>query len=162
MSPAILQTIAEEALSLAGPSILRSISFLHETESRIAAHAVILDPTVRFAEGRSLPILASRTFGERDSRLWKSDYRVFAQSKANICWRTGMSSRYVGENASWLYLPNDTKYPGGIIRDGLIFAVSGLNWRMDEPCAEVIASFFWGRARMIRDEIMADKTADFF
>jgi hypothetical protein len=68
-----------------------------------------------------------------------------------------MDSRIVGENAPWLYEEGDTKFPGGIIRHGLIVAASGLDWQYDEACSEMVASLFWASVRRTRDQIMREE-----
>ena len=106
--------------------------------------------------------MAEQTFGEQDSLKWTSNFKAIAHSKAIICWRTGLSTRAVGEKAPFLYEHGDTKYSGGVVCDGLIVAVSGMNWELDEACAHMVIAFFWAHVRHGRDLIMQNRDQGFF
>ena len=148
-----LQAYGITALDLAQPSIEQAIRC---NEGRNALHVIMLDPRCPYKNDTKLPILLNQTFGERDSKKWSRDFTHIAYLKAEVCWRTGLSSRTVGENAPYLYEPGDTKFPGGVVCNGLIVAASGLDWQLDEACAHMVIAFFWAQMRMARDKVMAD------
>src|SRR5688500_5689586 len=114
--PFDLEQIAIHALDWVGPTIEVLIKeFSQEDPARNELHVVILDPRQRYIPQLALPILAQRTYGEQDAQKWQHDYMHFAGGKAQVCFRTGRSTRDVGENAPHLFLKGDIKYPGGIV-----------------------------------------------
>ncbi len=145
---------AGDALGMVEPSVNHAVKFL---ANRKAFHLVILDPRVPYQRGLLLPVLKEFTFGEQDASQWKLDFRDLARRKANLCWRTGRSCRDVAENAPWLYEVGDTKYPGGIIFNGLIVAGSGFSWQYDESFSYATAGLMWSRMELTRDAIMHDE-----
>ncbi len=150
---------ANVALALAQPSIAKAIE---RSKGRIALHVVILDPRYPYDPNAQIPILKQTTYGEPDTGKWPRDFAAIARSKARVCWRTGMSSRLVGESAPYLYEDGDTKFPGGVVCDGLIVAASGLDWQLDEACAHVVSAFFRAQVRMARDQAMENTECLFF
>ncbi|MEO6077246.1 MAG: hypothetical protein ABIP54_00480 [Candidatus Andersenbacteria bacterium] len=95
----------EEAAKFAVDVVTPAIELLTQsTPSRNALHVVILDPRVQYITSAELPILYEVTICEQDPEKWSSDFKAIARNKARICWRTGMSTRKVGENAPYLYM----------------------------------------------------------
>lgn len=154
-----LRQYAEDALQIAGPSIESAIK---RCPGRNAVYVVILDPRQPYTQGAKLPVLSERWFGEESPGKWLRDCKVITYSKAEVCWRTGMSTRTVGEKAPYLYEEGDTKFPGGVVCDGLIVAASGLDWQFDEACAHMVIAFLWAKVRRERDLVMADQSCIFF
>jgi hypothetical protein len=149
-----LQEFAAKALELAHPSIA---ALIKQSEERNTLHVVILEPGVPYDPiVDRLPILREATFGDQNPDNWKRSFPTIARAKARVCWRTSMSSRTVGEQAPYLYKAGDTKWPGGVVCDGLIVAASGLDWQFDEACAHMVIALFWAQVRLARDQVMAE------
>ena len=145
-----LEGYAQNAARLVEPLVMELIAY----GSRRAVHIVILDPRKQYAPGVDLPVLFEGTIGEQDSKVWERPFDEIARAKARVCWRTGMSSRTVGECAPYLYEPGDTKFPGGVVCDKLIVAVSGLEWQFDEAVAHSVIGLFWAGVRAAREAAM--------
>ncbi|WP_297080764.1 hypothetical protein [uncultured Demequina sp.] len=58
------------------------------------------------------------------------------EGKVAVTIRTGLDSSRVRQDFPHLYRPGDIKYPGAIIRDGLIVAFSGVQGDFDEMICE--------------------------
>jgi|WetSurMetagenome_2_1015567.scaffolds.fasta_scaffold60328_3 hypothetical protein len=70
----------------------------------------------------------------------KEKYTAVARSKANIVWKTGKDSLYVQQFEPQLLEGGDTKWGGGIIQNGIIVAVSGLEEWADIFVAKMVAA----------------------
>ena len=69
-----------------------------------------------------------------------------ARSKAEISWRTGLSSREVVTSHPEYLRPGDTIHPGSTIRGGLIVAISGFPPdQHDESLSGKLAHEIWDR-----------------
>ncbi len=145
---------AEQALKLAGPSIGVAIEAY---TNRNALVVVMLDPRVPCGSDQPLCVLQERHFGEPSKEKWSREFDKIALAKAEVCYRTGESTRTVGESRPYMYLPGDIKFPGGVVCDGLVVAASGLDWQFDEAVAHMVIAFFWASVRSARDKLMADK-----
>ena len=155
-----LNDCALRACALARPTIESLIANDH---NRKALVAVILRPQIPYHDGPDLPVLHQGVFGVPDHNEWSKPFEEFARAKARLCWRTGRSSRDVGENAPHLlnYDGHDIKYPGGVVDNGLIVAASGLDWQYDEAAARIIIALFQAQLRFHRDFVMDDSRRDY-
>jgi len=69
-----------------------------------------------------------------------------ARSKAEISWRTGLTTRDVVSNHPEYLREGDAIYPGSTVQNGLIVAISGFppdQW--DEALSMKLAGEIWGR-----------------
>ena len=60
----------------------------------------------------------------------------YAKGKAALALRTGRDTSTLRSHYPHLYQPGDIKYPGGVVRDGLVVAYSGVQGEIDEMVAE--------------------------
>ena len=72
----------------------------------------------------------------------------YAKAKAKLVLRTGVDTSTLRNVAPHLYQPDDIKFPGGIIREGLIVAYSGVQGEYDEMISEWFASTVRGICRV--------------
>lgn len=72
----------------------------------------------------------------------------FAKAKAAVVHRTRRDTSSLRDVAPHLYTAGDVKWPGGIIREGLIVAYSGVQGELDEMIAEWFASAVRGICRV--------------
>jgi hypothetical protein len=63
------------------------------------------------------------------------DFRTYAKAKAELSWKTGLSSRKVQQDAPHLYEGSSIKWGGSVIENGLIVAYSGVQPVFDEAIA---------------------------
>lgn len=72
--------------------------------------------------------------------------------KAKVTARTGLDSEYVREQVPHLYIDGDIKWPGAVMRHGLIVAFSGVQGEFDVMIAEWMVSAIRAicRDRMLR------------
>lgn len=101
-------------------------------------HVVVLNPRLPFKDGCSLPIMFEHSVG--DPKEWEHEYDAIARSKARVTWRTGLPSREVVLMKPHLLLPDDTRYWGSAIVDGIITAVSGVEPYFDEAFSRMTSS----------------------
>ncbi len=64
------------------------------------------------------------------------EWSEFALAKARLVLRTGVDTTRLRTDMSHLYQPGDVKWPGGILRDGLYVAFSGVQGEYDEMIGE--------------------------
>lgn len=74
-----------------------------------------------------------------DTTQWDADYGKFARAKAELSWRTGMSSQAVRQNRPQLLAEGDSLLCGGIVLHGFTVAVSGADPWFDEVFAGSVA-----------------------
>jgi hypothetical protein len=67
-------------------------------------------------------------------------YLEYATGKAKVTARTGMDSSRVRQDFPHLYIEGDIKYPGAILRDGIVVAFSGVQGVFDEMICEWMVS----------------------
>lgn len=127
---------------------------------------VILNPTVLYSPSMEnhigetvAPILHSECIGYEDKR--ENPYYQIALSKATISWRTGMPSREVALFAPHLLRKGDTPYYGGVVRDGLIVAASGVQSYFDEMVAGYVADTCIGLSHFMMHPIQEAKQVNF-
>ncbi len=99
---------------------------------------VVLDPV---ADDGSI-LFTAQASDENDRTL------EFATGKARLVHRVRRDSSQLRTHFPHLYAPDDIKYPGGIIRDGLIVAYSGVQGEADEMIAEWFVSAVRGICRL--------------
>jgi hypothetical protein len=73
----------------------------------------------------------------RSYSAWKYPYDKIAMSKAYVSWRHGLSMRQIIQEHSEYLVPRDTVWPGSVVVNGIICAVSGQDPASDEFLAEV-------------------------
>lgn len=139
------QNTARQAVELCLPTITAAI------DSRMIGasgflYIVILKPeaspaTSSFADA----ILYEHAIG--DPADWDADYGAFARAKAELSWRTGLSTRVVQQSYPHLLAVGDSMLWGGIVVDRLTVAVSGADPWYDEAIAGSIAYFLFALAK---------------
>ncbi len=75
------------------------------------------------------------------------EYLRNVEGKVAVTIRTGMDSSRVRQDFPHLYREGDIKYPGAIIREGLVVAFSGVQGQYDEMICEWMVSTLRGIAR---------------
>lgn len=99
---------------------------------------VVLDPGPRNGT-----LLWSGTVGEPDGKTYG-----YALAKAAVAERTGLDTSRLRMDQPHLYRTGDIVYPGGIVRNGLVVAFSGVEGEADEMIAEWFVSAVRGIARL--------------
>ena len=104
---------------------------------------MVLDPA---QPDPSAPVFVAHV-GDPDPEFLRN-----VEGKVAVTLRTGMDSSRVRQDFPHLYRPGDIKYPGAIIREGLIVAFSGVEGEYDEMICEwmVAALRALGRHRFSR------------
>jgi hypothetical protein len=64
----------------------------------------------------------------------------YARGKAAVALRTGVDTSRLRDHSPHLYAAGDISFPGGIARDGLVVAYSGVQGEYDEMIAEWFVS----------------------
>jgi len=91
---------------------------------------VVLDPA------KAEPtVIYTAYLGEEDPKTLK-----YATAKAAVTLRTGLASSRVAQDYPYLYQPGDIKWPGAVIRHGLVVAFSGVQGEFDEMISEWMVS----------------------
>ncbi|MGC4174713.1 hypothetical protein [Demequina sp.] len=129
--------ICEQAWDVISPAIARAAEV--GVTNRHTGSLVVLDPVA--ADGTVL--FTAHVGGEVNERTLE-----FATAKAQLVKRTGRDTSELRAAAPHLYAPGDIKWPGGIIRDGLIVAFSGVQGELDDMIAEWFASAVRGICRV--------------
>lgn len=153
MSYILTRNLVYLAVNIIRPSIVKIIRS-ELAGGRPNLHLVVLDPGTE-------NILYEESFGE-DKTKWKYPYDEIARSKARLCQRTGMVARNVQKDAPWLYEKGDTRYVGGVIKNGLAIAASGLQDYLDEMISWMVFSAIQGLCRDYIAKIDDDTSPDFF
>lgn len=89
-------------------------------------------------------------------------FNQIAESKAEVSWETGMTSREVQQNAPHLYRPGWTKWGGSAVEFKLVVAFSGVQAVFDEAISWSGLAWILGMCRdeMTRqDGVMASASA---
>lgn len=107
-------------------------------------HIVVLDPTKPFSPEQNFEeaFLYEKSI---ESQKWRRDYKKIARSKAEICWRTGLSSHIVQQRNPYLYQIGDAPFAGGVVHEGLVIACSGVQSWFDQMFAYWIAAALQAR-----------------
>ena len=136
MFTGVTREICEQAWSVVEAAVARA------AQTGVINHyggtLVVLDPVA--ADGS---ILFSAHAGEVDERTLE-----YATAKARLALRTGRDTSELRDSAPHLYGRDDIKWPGGVIRHGLVVAYSGVQGEMDDMIAEWFASTVRGLCRL--------------
>jgi hypothetical protein len=131
---------AFEAIVL--PGILNAMENWHVKRPHL--HVVVVDPTIAYGHpAAETPFLFQHSIGRDD---WADDYQRYAQAKARLSWRTGLSSREVVLTKPHLLLPGNTHFWGSAIVGGIITACSGVESYWDEAFAGMTSAALCGEA----------------
>ena len=133
----LTRDICEQAWDVIHPAIVRAAE--RGVTNRLTGTLVVLDPVA--SDGSIL--FTAHVNGEVNERT-----QEFATAKAQLVLRTGRDTSSLRSSAPHLYAPGDIKWPGGVIREGLIVAFSGVQGEMDEMIAEWFASTVRGICRV--------------
>ncbi|GBG12608.1 phosphoenolpyruvate synthase [Novimethylophilus kurashikiensis] len=131
------KTLAQQAVALCLPMIAAGLES-QEVGASGFLYIVVMKPGITphdatFQEA----ILYEHAVG--DTSQWDADYGQFARAKAELSWRTGMDSHLVRETHPHLLAEGDSLLWGGLVRDGLVVAVSGADPWFDEVFAGAVA-----------------------
>lgn len=85
-----------------------------------------------------------KTIAQDPNESWEYPFDDIARAKAELCWRTGKPSGYVLHRTPWLLQEGDARYAGGVVRDGLVVAISGFPSHIDEMLSWVLFSVIAG------------------
>ena len=91
----------------------------------------------------------SKYFGDPQQR---DKYHAFALAKARLSARTGLDTSVIISQFPDMLEAGDCIYGGGIDRDDIIVAASGLSEIRDETCCEVIASIYFMLIKEVHQE----------
>lgn len=72
----------------------------------------------------------------------------YATAKAAVAFRTGRDTSTLRTHYPHLYREGDIIYPGGVVRDGLVVAYSGVQGEIDEMVAEWFVAAVRALARL--------------
>ncbi|WP_084040450.1 hypothetical protein [Demequina sp. NBRC 110053] len=137
--------VSEETCAIAWAVILPAIEKAHADglTNGLRGTLMVLDPAEPDAER---PVFVAHV-GEPDPEFLEN-----VRGKVAVTIRTGMDSSRVRQDFPHLYRPGDIKYPGAIVREGLIVAFSGVQGDFDEMICEwmVAALRAIGRDRFSR------------
>ncbi len=135
MFTGINSEICATAWAMVEPAIIRSAEL--EVTNQVSGNLVVLDPTAD-----EFSVLFTAHAGEPDERTL-----TFATNKARVVFRTRRDTSTLRNAVPHLYAPGDISFPGGIIREGLIVAYSGVQGEYDEMISEWFASAVRGLCR---------------
>jgi len=133
----ITREICEQAWQIVEPGIARAAEL--EVVWSFTGTLVVLDP---IADDGSV-LFEAHAGGKVNEPTVE-----FAKAKAALVHRTRRDTSSLRDSAPHLYAAGDVKWPGGIIRDGLIVAYSGVQGELDEMIAEWFASAVRGICRV--------------
>lgn len=124
-------------------------------------HMVILDPTKVFAVTPYFEeaVLFQHSF--TDPSGWENPYNKFALKKAEVTWRTGLSTRVIRECTPHLLVKGDTRYGGSVNVNGIIVACSGVQPWFDEMFAGIEAMLLQGFANEYMQTVIIPGDEDF-
>ena len=123
------------------PGIMNAMEQKHI--KRPCLHVLTLNPTVPYSPDTPLPILFERSINRG---AWEKPYHSFAEGKARISWRTGLTSREVVLCKPHLLLPGDIRFWGSAIVNGIISAASAVESCFDEMFAGMASYAMCGEA----------------
>lgn len=129
------QEICARAWAVIEPAVLKAAEMAVTDGARgtlIVLHPAIKDGTIMFTAHVGDP---------------NSEYLANAKGKVAVTLRTGMDSSRVRQDFPYLYRAGDIKYPGAIIREGLIVAFSGVQGEFDEMICEWMVAALRGICR---------------
>lgn len=141
MFPGVTQETCALAWSLIEPAIEKA--YAAGLTNGLRGTIMVLDPAQPDVDK---PVFVAHV-GEPDP-----EFLTNVQGKVAVTIRTGLDSSRVRQDFPHLYRPGDIKYPGAIIREGLIVSFSGVQGDFDEMICEwmVAALRAIGRDRFSR------------
>ncbi|WP_084130248.1 heme-binding protein [Demequina sp. NBRC 110055] len=128
MFTGITTDICKQAWDVITPAIARGheVGLLNGYKGGV----VVLDP----ADASADPLFTAY-LGDDPERFVE-----WATAKARVAARTGMDTSRLRDHSPHLYRAGDIKWPGGIVREGLVVAFSGVQGEYDEMIAEWLVS----------------------
>lgn len=105
-------------------------------------------------------IVAEDSFG--DVEAWEHDYAKFANDKAAITARTGLSTREAQLMRPWRLEEDDVLYYGSWIEDDIIVACSGVQPWMDEVIAKCVMAVLKGLMQSRIEELKANAKGNYY
>ncbi len=138
MSRTLNRIMAKQAIDLVLPSILAAIES-GKLGNYSGFHVVIVNPLCQWSEHTDIQWSILYEYSHGDPEHWKYEFQKIARSKAEISWRTGLSTRVIQLTAPHLLIEGDTIYYGSVVIDGIVVAVSGFKQEIDELFAGMIA-----------------------
>lgn len=139
MFSGITPEICATAWSIVEPAIAKAAEV--GVANGPSGNLVVLDPS-----SAEYSILFTVHAGEPDETTLG-----FAKAKAKLVHRTGRDTSALRAVAPHLYAPGDISYPGGIVREGMIVAYSGVQGELDEMISEWFISAVRAICRMAFD-----------
>lgn len=136
----LTKEVADQAMNAVWEMVSLQPPF-NERLKRLAFHVTVLGPemdhgTSTYPNYPIRPIvIAEQGFG--DKNLWSHDFAEIAQCKALQLWH----DRNNGATTIMPHLlfPNDTPFWGGVKRDGIVVACSGVQAHFDRMIAGMVA-----------------------
>lgn len=124
--------ISPEICATAWQVVLPAIEKAAELEvtNGLRGTLIVINP----ADPHGEPLFVGHV-GEPDPKFLE-----FVRAKAKVTLRTGLDSEYVRHQAAHLYVEGDIKWPGAVVRDGLVLAFSGVEGEYDVMICEWMAS----------------------
>jgi hypothetical protein len=142
----LTKEIAEKAIATAFHATMHDRSPLNSCLVQFNhCHVVILAPAMEDDHAISYPnwpdyplcpvVLCEQSAGDKDD--WKHEYDAVARSKALQLW-TDRNADQAGVNPHLLFL-GDTPYWGGVKRNGIVVACSGVQQWFDRLISSIVA-----------------------
>jgi hypothetical protein len=128
--------LADHAYSLVAPAITHILS---TSAKRQALHVTILDGVVPFEDTAAGFKNALRFDRVAVKDAWVVDYETNARTKARMSWRARMDTLTLITVCPTHLQHADSKYAGGVWRDGVVVGVSGVEQYFDHMIAAIIA-----------------------
>ncbi|PKQ25142.1 MAG: hypothetical protein CVT64_11480 [Actinobacteria bacterium HGW-Actinobacteria-4] len=151
MFTGVNQDICSQAWEILVPAIKKAAEL--EILNGLVGSVVVIDPNSETGE-----TLFTGHVGEHDPK-----FAQWATAKAAVTLRTGLDSVQVRQDFPHLYMEGDIKWPGAVIRDGLVVAFSGVQGEFDEMISEWMISAIRGISRdlMLRPGGAAEQDGPF-
>lgn len=128
MFPGITSQTCATAWEILTPAIEKAAE--REVTDGLRGTIIVIDPASATNE-----ILFTGHVGEPDPQFLTN-----VIGKVKVTLRTGLDSSRVRQDFPHLYVDGDIKYPGAILRDGLVVAFSGVQGEFDEMICEWMVS----------------------
>ncbi|WP_062073646.1 heme-binding protein [Demequina sediminicola] len=128
MFTGITTEICAQAWDVITPAIKRG--YERDILDGFKGGVVVLDPADASAE----PIFTAHLGDDPAS------FVEWATAKAAVAARTGMDTSRLRDHSPHLYRAGDIKWPGAIVREGVVVAFSGVQGEYDEMIAEWLVS----------------------
>ncbi len=128
MFTGINATICAQAWDIIVPAIEKAAQV--EVTNGLRGTIMVIDPN-----SSTHDVLFVAHVGDEDPEFLQN-----VKGKVAVTLRTGLDSARVRQDFPHLYKEGDIKYPGAIIRDGLVVAFSGVQGEFDEMICEWMVS----------------------